>query len=302
MLTNTSPLISVIMNCHNGARYLNSAIDSVLTQSYENWELIFWDNCSKDESAQILAIYDDDRIHYHLASELTDLGEARNKAVDKARGEWVAFLDVDDVWLPEKLMKQVEIIRYEDESLGLVYGRMELLIENMESNSKWGERMNKDASLLATNRLPEGDIFEALLHENFIPMVSSMVKRKKYLELGGINPNYNRAEDYDLFIKIAREYKVRAVQDVICRYRIHENNMSHVRVADNYHEAIEIISRYLPDKRVSKCIRKYQTLIAVEEIRAREIIQGVIRIVKKGTILFLIERLLLRLRRASNIS
>ena len=97
------PLVSVIMNCYNGEKYLKEAIDSVCAQTYENWEIIFWDNQSADQSAKIFQSYNDPRLKYHYAPIHTFLYEARNNAIEKARGEFIAFLDVDDWWYSEKL-------------------------------------------------------------------------------------------------------------------------------------------------------------------------------------------------------
>jgi len=91
------------MNAFNGEKYLREALDSVLKQSYANWELIFWDNQSTDKSSEIFLSYDDDRLKYFYAPSHTPLYEARNYAVEKSEGEFLAFLDVDDWWLPTKL-------------------------------------------------------------------------------------------------------------------------------------------------------------------------------------------------------
>ena len=90
------PFVSIIMNCYNGEEFLNTAVDSVLAQSYQNWELIFWDNQSSDNSAKVFSAHCDTRLKYFLAPDHTLLYEARNYAVQKSKGEYLAFLDVDD--------------------------------------------------------------------------------------------------------------------------------------------------------------------------------------------------------------
>src|SRR5258708_11311434 len=100
------PYESVIMNIRDGAPYLREALDSVLAQPFTAWELIVWDDCSKDDSPKIVAGYSDQRIHYFLSPEDTRLGRARDLAIRQSTGEWLAFLDQDDVWLPRKLEKQ----------------------------------------------------------------------------------------------------------------------------------------------------------------------------------------------------
>src|SRR5713226_6082724 len=98
------------MNIRDGADYLHDALDSVMAQTFMDWELIVWDDRSTDNSAAIVAEYQDARIRYFLSEEDTGLGRARHLAVDQAEGDWLAFLDQDDIWLPDKLAKQVALI------------------------------------------------------------------------------------------------------------------------------------------------------------------------------------------------
>ena len=94
-MTRNTALVSIIMNCYNCAKYLEEAIDSIYAQSYDNWEIIFWDNCSTDNSALIAKSYDS-KLKYFLAKEHTALGRARNLAIKEAKGGYIAFLDSDD--------------------------------------------------------------------------------------------------------------------------------------------------------------------------------------------------------------
>ena len=96
----TRPLVSIIMNCHNGERFLKEAITSVYDQTYSNWEIIFWDNFSSDKSAEIAMSYDE-RVKYFFNQNKTSLGEARNLAMNKASGKYVCFLDCDDMYFYE---------------------------------------------------------------------------------------------------------------------------------------------------------------------------------------------------------
>ena len=87
---NNQPLVSIIMNCYNGESFLHESIKSVLSQTYENWELIFWDNRSNDKSAEIFKSYNDKRFKYYYTSKHTLLSEARNEAIKRASGEFIA--------------------------------------------------------------------------------------------------------------------------------------------------------------------------------------------------------------------
>lgn len=97
------PLVSVIINCYNSEKYLRETIDSLIAQTYDNWEAIFWDNCSTDKTAEIIASYNEPRFRYFLAEKNTPLGEARNRAMERINGVYFCFLDSDDSWTKDFL-------------------------------------------------------------------------------------------------------------------------------------------------------------------------------------------------------
>ena len=100
---NKNPLVSILMNCFNGEVFLQEALESIFRQSYTNWELIFWDNKSTDKSIDIISSVKDKRIKIFSSQEHTNLGKARKNAFNKAKGDYLAFLDVDDLWEDNKL-------------------------------------------------------------------------------------------------------------------------------------------------------------------------------------------------------
>ena len=103
-------LVSIIINCHNGEKFLSRCLESVINQTYENWEIIFWDNCSTDNSAKIAKSYND-KLKYYYVDENAPLGGARNKAILKANGAYLTFLDCDDLYLNDTLSKLVHKIK-----------------------------------------------------------------------------------------------------------------------------------------------------------------------------------------------
>lgn len=279
------PFVSVLMNCYNGARYLRAALESVRAQTFTDWEIIFWDNRSTDESAAIFKSFDDPRFRYFLAPEHTILGKAKGVAIGKARGEWLAFLDCDDLWLPDKLERQVAIISEEGPELGLVYGRMEALVEDEARSTAMGRNALAANYGGSTKLLPQGNIFADLVKENFIPQPSALIRRSAYWSTGGINPELIHAWDYDLFVGVAKEFKTRAVQEVVCSYRIHGSNLTHSQADDSYKEAIAIVGRYLPLPEAQLGMRSHQTLFAAHEIRQGRIHAGLRRLLLRGDIL-----------------
>ena len=151
------PLVSIIMNCFNGETYLNEALKSILNQTYKNWELIFWDNISTDNSKKIFEKFTDKRFKYYLASKHEPLYRARNLAIKKANGEFISFLDTDDIWLNDKLTKQIKL--FSNKNIGLVYGNY------------WRYnplRFFEKKRLAYSKKLPSGKITEILLREYFM--------------------------------------------------------------------------------------------------------------------------------------
>jgi glycosyltransferase involved in cell wall biosynthesis len=148
-----NPLVSIIMNCYNSDEFLKEAIESVLNQTYSNFEIIFWDNQSTDNSAKIVKSYDDNRIKYFYASNFTPLGEARNLAIDKCIGEWIAFLDCDDIWDKNKLQISFLELKNSKENISLIYSKTEIInkdgnitgkIEKSISGNIHNQLLNRD--------------------------------------------------------------------------------------------------------------------------------------------------------------
>ena len=145
-------LISIIMNCHNGEAFLHEAIQSVLKQKYKKWEMIFWNNNSTDNSEKVFKNYRDKRLRYYFRKKKVSLYKSRNSAIKKAKGEFIAFLDVDDIWLPNKLSLQVK--KFRDPNVGLVYGKC----LKVHKNSFFGRKQ-----LITPGNLPEGYVTKDLL-------------------------------------------------------------------------------------------------------------------------------------------
>ena len=133
-----NPKVSVIMNCLNCAGYLREAIDSVYAQTFGDWEIIFWDNASKDESAEIARSYDG-RLKYFRSDETVPLGKARNYAIEKVNGEYIAFLDCDDRWAPPKIERQLAQFSLHPDAL-LVYSGYYTMNEEGKITGKYSPR------------------------------------------------------------------------------------------------------------------------------------------------------------------
>ena len=151
------PAVTVIVNLYNGRATVAETIESVLAQTMRDWELLVWDDASSDGGGVVVTSCADPRIRYFRSDAQVPLGRARQAAIDLARGEWVAFLDHDDVWLPQKLERQLDLAEARPE-VALVYGRTVRFYPN-------GRERDYDQAHEYT-ALPEGDIFRSLFNDS----------------------------------------------------------------------------------------------------------------------------------------
>jgi glycosyltransferase involved in cell wall biosynthesis len=291
-----APLISVIMNCYNSERFLREALESVMAQTYQNWEIIFWDNQSTDKSAEILKSYKDSRIKYFYAPNHTVLGLGRNLAIECASGQWLGFLDCDDLWLPMKLEKQVAVINAHGVELGLVYSEVENLIEEDGKSTVMGSKLARQPNNKLNQDCPSGYIFAAMLKGNSIPLVSALVRHSAFVEVGGVNPELRQAEDYDLFVKITQNFQAIAVNEVTCLYRIHQSNVTHAQSEKSYTESILVVQRFLPHPDAVEGLRIWQANYAGYLFSNRRFIEGALTLYKSKRFFYFIAKVLIKLR------
>lgn len=208
------PRVSVLMNCYNGEKYLREAIESVLAQTYADWELVFWDNRSTDQSATIFKSYPDPRLRYILAPEHTLLYEARALALPHLAGDFVGFLDVDDTWAPDKLEKQVPL--FDDPNVGIVCGNY--WIESERKRKRW---------LAIKGAVPASRALDALLENYFVGLLTLMVRRSAVMSLPRtFSKDYNIIGDFDLVIRLAAEQDLAYVGEPVAHYRLHGTSES----------------------------------------------------------------------------
>jgi len=249
--SSASSLVSVIINCFNGETYLVEAVESLLNQSYQHWELVFWDNQSTDQSAAIIRSFDDSRIRYFYAKEHTGLGKARSLALEKAKGEWIGFLDVDDLWFENKLSRQIEEIHKIDDRTGMIYCRCEYFRNRKKSG---GITCRETKICPSCEKLPQENLLDELYMGNFIPFPSVLYKKEALDAIGGIPP-YKHPPDYYMSLAISSRFGAIAVDEVLCGYRLHSSNLSRSIKEDGYREPIDIVRKVAPEDQCSQLIR-----------------------------------------------
>jgi len=207
-----SPTVSVIMNCLNCAPYLREAIDSVFAQTYQDWEIIFLDNFSTDGSPEIAKIYGE-KLKYFKTDQIYPLGKVRNMAIEQSQGNYIAFLDCDDIWLPTKLERQIPIFEA-NSKIGLVY-----------SNAIYFNEKNKNYQLYKRKKPPSGFVFNEIVKKPFLCISTAIVRKKVFSDLTEwFDERFNAIEDFDLFLRIAHDWEFKYVDIVLTKYRMHEKS------------------------------------------------------------------------------
>ena len=198
----------------------------------------------------------------------------------------LAFLDCDDTWYETKLEMQVEIFCENTEELGVVYGRTQ---GKNESDS------SKDRVFYDGQNLPEGWIFPELVKDNFIVFSSAMVDREKFFESGGFPSHFKNSTDYWVFLRLAKHYQCRALQEICCEYRIHDSNLSTSHNILAASESISAVSQFLPDREAFAGLRHQYVQLVLMHLKERKILSAAEIILRKGVLLLLIKWIYRRL-------
>ncbi len=212
MMKDNSLIVSIIMNCHNGETFLKQSIDSIINQSFKNWELIFFDNVSDDNSLEIVDSFNDKRIKVFKSEKFINLYHARNEAIQKAKGKYICFLDTDDYWERNKIEEQVNFLE-NNRNFEMVYSNFYTI---KKDNTKYIQN---------NYNLPEGKIVKDLLKKYSIGILTACIK-KKIFENILFDEKTNIIGDFDFFVKLSCDYNIGCIQKPLAFYRDHENNLS----------------------------------------------------------------------------
>lgn len=197
-------MVSIVIPTHNRVDLLCNAVESVLKQSYEDWEMIIVDDGSTDGTEEYLKGLEDERISFHRVPLPVGGNSARNKGIALSKGDYIAFLDDDDQWMETKLEKQMKLFKNED--TGLVYTGTEIIYPHY--------------NIRYTN-IPRyrGDLSKDILITNLIGTTSTVVLRKEILEISGAFDDELKAkQDYDLWIRVCMYCRVDVVEEPLVKY------------------------------------------------------------------------------------
>jgi glycosyltransferase involved in cell wall biosynthesis len=235
------PLVSVIIPSYNRSHLIGETIESVLSQTFNDFELIVVDDGSTDNTREVVDRYG--RSVKYIYQRNQGRSAARNQGIKAAGGELIAFIDSDDLWLPDKLYYQVEMLANDVES-GLVYTDYEFVDSRLSPLSK--------PPIYVSHPLREGRILEHLLTFDFIPPSTVMVRRE-CLNVAGLFDTGLRlgTEDWDFLLRLVKLYKVSYVKQACALIRVHEGNTAPHDIASG---TIQVLLRHLQQVSTKKAL------------------------------------------------
>ena len=225
-----NPTVSIVMAAKNYARFIPMAIESVRAQTYADWELLIIDDGSSDETPRVVDLFlRDSRIRCFRTDTLGQ-SRAKNLGIALSCGEFVAFLDADDAWLPTKLEKQLSVFRERSEA-GVAFCRRSLIDEA------------GDPIIAQTQAaIPMGRVLSQMFVQNFVCFSSAMVRREVFSRVGTFNPEWDLAVDFDLWLRVAKHYEFDFVDEQLVLYRTGHGNLSK-KLSDRVATAFSIMHR-----------------------------------------------------------
>ncbi len=211
------PAVSVIIPTYNRASLLRKSIQSVLSQTIKDIEIIVINNFSVDKTIDVLNSFDDHRIKVINFSNGGIIARSRNRGMLQSTGRYIAFLDDDDLWYPDKLALELKYMESHPE-FGVVYSNARIIDEND----------NMNGFLIETGRAKEGEVFQYLLRGNFIAILTVLIRREIIDDAGLFDedPSIIAAEDYEYWMRIASKTMFGYIDRPLALYRVHTMSMS----------------------------------------------------------------------------
>ena len=217
-MKNTNPLVSICVPTLNRASFLCECIQSILKQSYSNFQIIISDNASTDNTEEIVSSFSDDRISYFKNDKTIDLASNINRAIEHAKGEYITVFHDDDIMYPDNIKEKVEVLN-NNSSVGMAHSDIKRINENSKVIGKhWAKAHNTDFHIKGK------DFFELLLTDNNPVCAPSVMFRRRLLDkTGPFNQTLNYSCDWNLWMKIACNADIAYVNKPLIYYRCHED-------------------------------------------------------------------------------
>ena len=257
-----SPEVSVNLCCYNSERYLRETLDSIVTQTYKDWELVIINDGSSDSTESIIQEYIDRGypvVYHHQKNR--GLSFSRNEALKRSQGEYIAFIDHDDLWMPEKLEKQVSFFKSNPK------------IDFLYSNYYMMDQAKGKKSLAHKKLQPSGFVFEYFIYRYPIGILTALVRKTALDKLEELfDVSLKLTEEYDVFMRILYAAQAYYIATPLAVYRMH-SNMTSLLFMERYPGEIEYVSDKLNNLGKNNSIKYAKAFqdqkIQLEYLRAR---------------------------------
>jgi len=219
------PLVTVIVPAYNHENYIEACLKSVVEQTYDNMQIIVFNDGSTDRTGFVIEQFiktHEIEIEY-ISKENEGLCKTLNKGLAMSKGQYIAIIASDDIWLPNKIEEQVSLLE-KNRNLGLVCTDAYFLRGEIETKVRYSDYKTK-LKRYFKNSVQNTNIYEALLVENFILAVTVMT-RKECFNIVGVFDESLKYEDYDMWLRISSNYPIGFIDTPLAYYRTHENNIS----------------------------------------------------------------------------
>ena len=204
-----SDLVSIIMPSYNTAKYIKNSIQSVINQTYTNWELIIVDDCSTDNTDEVVNGIIDDRIHYIKNEKNSGAAVSRNRALREAKGKWIAFLDSDDLWMPQKLNEQIRFMK--DNNYHFSYTNY--------------EEIDEQSNRLGCTVTGPKKITKAGMYNYCWPGCLTVMYDAEYIGLIQI-ADIKKNNDYAMWLKVCKKSNCYLLDKTLAQYRKRSGSIS----------------------------------------------------------------------------
>jgi glycosyltransferase involved in cell wall biosynthesis len=214
------PKVSVNICCYNCEKFIYETIQSVLSQTFKDYEIIIIDDGSKDKTQEIIKSFSDPRVKYYYQKN-QGTAASRNKAVELSNGEYIALLDHDDLWEPKKLEMQVAHLEA-NPKVGLVYSDAYIIQEGKAKHLRFFE----------LTRPHRGKVTLQLLKGDFVHCLTTVIRKDLVKKAGYFSREFNFAEEYELYLRLSLLTEFDFINQPLARYRVHSTNLSrNIRLA-----------------------------------------------------------------------
>lgn len=242
----SKPKVSVVLAVYNHEEFVGKTIESVIGQTYQDWEFIIIDDCSTDHSVDIIRKYQDERICFYPEERNRGAILTFNELLKKAQGEYIAFIGSDDIWYRDKLQEQIEYLE-QNERVAVCFTWAEFIDEKDRPYSSMQKECDCDIHIFMHENRTQGQCLRYFFdHDNYFCHPSAVIRSGVVKEIGGFDPRFRQLHDYDYWIRVLQKYPVHMIQKTLVQYRrcstknasISASNMQNVIRVLNEHQTI----------------------------------------------------------------